>query len=497
MSVQRASSLRRTPNMSLLKRYDRLTNFRLVSTPESVVVERPVSFELVHRDAELMLDTVRPFGSQEAADGHRVWIQLALLEGIAALRDVASHLNGLGGQALWQVDDFDDAVENLQAAESRLEERQGADPDTEDDDDADLVDAEWDVERARQEVEDARASVSAALATFATAIDDFREAAQTGATAHGLTATVSRGALRVPLYLIDEPERHLHPRIQRHLASWMSDLMRVHGSQGLIVTHSVPFVNQADVLVYVERSGTRSNARACSRAELDDLGHIAQELGLDRGQLLAGVSIMLFVEGPSDQYVLESLFSNRLRSMGAIVVPLHGATQVAQLVDSQLLVRYCPAKIAVLFDGLDEETLTRLMGSRRQLEQTANSEKLEEREMGRLLLALSDQGRSATPLGLPYKDVLDVLDEEAIRIALPAPLSTKAVAFPAHRLAQNEYVVRRRKGESRKQFYQRRYGIPYRDVAWFKIAADNMHARGIRPQALTDIIDTLELLSLS
>jgi predicted ATP-dependent endonuclease of OLD family len=59
---------------------------------------------------------------------------------------------------------------------------------------------------------------------------------------------------RVPLFVVDEPERHLHRRAQRQLARWLADLVRVHDTQALGITHSVAFVAQADTTAYVSRN---------------------------------------------------------------------------------------------------------------------------------------------------------------------------------------------------------------------------------------------------
>lgn len=50
--------------------------------------------------------------------------------------------------------------------------------------------------------------------------------------------------------LVDEPEQHSHQLAQRRMSSWLRDLVRVHSTEALVITHSVSFVERADVLAY-------------------------------------------------------------------------------------------------------------------------------------------------------------------------------------------------------------------------------------------------------
>ena len=56
------------------------------------------------------------------------------------------------------------------------------------------------------------------------------------------SVTENLAAVRPRLYLLDEPERHLNPRLQRAAAGWLVDLLRTRGSQGLIATHAPAFL---------------------------------------------------------------------------------------------------------------------------------------------------------------------------------------------------------------------------------------------------------------
>jgi hypothetical protein len=97
-----------------------------------------------------------------------------------------------------------------------------------------------------------------------------------------------RARRRAPMFLIDEPERHLHARAHRPLAAWLPDLVRDHGTQALLTTHAVLFINRADAIAYVARTANSdANVTACTTEELKALGEIAADLGLNRDELLA------------------------------------------------------------------------------------------------------------------------------------------------------------------------------------------------------------------
>jgi hypothetical protein len=120
---------------------------------------------------------------------------------------------------------------------------------------------------------------------------------------------------RPRLYVIDEPEQHLHPRLQRDAASWLADFVRQRPSQAVIATHAVPFFNLGSEsrLVYLRRaSGGTTVPQTMTPEALRRISDEARELGLTRGELLAITSVLLFVEGRADQRVLEALFGREL-----------------------------------------------------------------------------------------------------------------------------------------------------------------------------------------
>ena len=148
------------------------------------------------------------------------------------------------------------------------------------------------------------------------------------------------------VYLIDEPEQHLHPALQRQASSWLAGMMsgwgsavrRCHRLRGLDLT-------QGDVALYEVINSRGSATRRpvdCRGISLGPAWQLARVLGIDRGQLLACCKV-----SPSsrrlDLAVLEELYGQRLLSSGVCVQPVHGHRNHIGLLNIPLLqvCKYC------------------------------------------------------------------------------------------------------------------------------------------------------------
>jgi AAA domain, putative AbiEii toxin, Type IV TA system len=260
------------------------------------------------------------FPIAEGASGLHLWLQLALLEAMQSLRQLLPLMKLKLDQ--WTV-------------------AEGAHQDigyvVEHDDDTDELHP---TPQAVEEADALQAALRAEWQPFADAISDgflpegvapdlesMAASMKPVVVDHGEPRLLALTAKR--LYIIDEPERHLHPRLELHLGPWLANLVRNGTSQAIIATHSVPFLNAGSgSFVHVRRQrGERSVVATVDGVELSALSAIALELGLDRGQLLASVAVLLFVEGRADNAVLESLVGEELRQCGVWVVPLHGESR--------------------------------------------------------------------------------------------------------------------------------------------------------------------------
>jgi hypothetical protein len=168
------------------------------------------------------------------------------------------------------------------------------------------------------------------------------------------------------LYLIDEPEQHLHALMQRKVAPWLAQLVSKGSAQAMITTHSVPFLTAGSeretCWVYVRRpSDGPTRVETLDAPTLGAFSELELDVGWDRGQLLSTIALLLFVDGRSDQAVLEALLGDELRRLGVAVIPMHGQSRAKGILDAEILLRYSTAMVAVWLDRVPQETIAELL----------------------------------------------------------------------------------------------------------------------------------------
>lgn len=397
------------------------------------------------------------FPVERAADGHRLWVQLALLDALEQVSIVES--------VIWQ-----------RASEAYEAERQLGNVDPRDI----TVDGHF-VERDAlgkrlQDVMDEFCSTN---------YDDGELPGGEIGEALARTPTdewVRGGARDRRFFLVDEPERHLHPRLQRAAASWLASTTSERHAPCLVATHSAPFLELSAAsarYVQVTRTGEQASLRAMSPEDAQQLKELASKMGFDRGELLTLVNLWLVVEGLTEKEVFEILFAAELRAAGIEVVPLHGTSKWQAVLDSDALWRFTTAKVAVLFDNIPAQKITEMQAmSTAELNALRKSshEPNEIKDLSSMMGALARQGKTITPIPNLLPDLLNHLDNDAITRVFPD--------YPGHAAAEAAFE-KQRKGRS--EFLRKRYGVKKTPEAFGQIAAD-MVRRGIKPSGLTEII---------
>jgi len=101
--------------------------------------------------------------------------------------------------------------------------------------------------------------------------------------------------------LIEEPETHLHPQLQRHLLQFLAELPFI---QVIITTHSPIFLDLGivDRVIRVDHDGEQSKIQSINTPKqiyevLDDLGSRASDI--------LQANVVIWVEGPSDRIFLK------------------------------------------------------------------------------------------------------------------------------------------------------------------------------------------------
>lgn len=422
---------------------------------EAWLQDAPFEIMLRRRTEEGMASPYFPIA--RAADGHRLWLQLALLDALEHVGPVEA--------LIWE-----------RATEAFNAERELSNIPP---DDTDALQTQSDhrdvLDRRLQDVLDAFCGTK------------FSESDPDGelgtVLARPPTDEWSRGGKRERrFFLVDEPERHLHPRLQRAAAAWLARTIAERQAPCLIASHSAPFLGLSDEstsYVYVARDGEQINPRLVEPTELKQLDEVSTELGFDRGELLTLVNLWLVVEGATDKTVLDTLFAKELHRAGIEVVPIHGIAKWKAVLDSEALWRFTTAPVAVMFDQVPVERIEE-MSEQTPDELLAISKSRESEEVKTLALLLSGivrQGKAIQPLPNAQPDILSYLDETAVKAVFPK--------YPGHSDAESAWQ-RHNKGK-RTEFLRKEYDVE-KDSAHFRAIAENMVSCGVESAELTGII---------
>ena len=289
-------------------------------------------------------------------------------------------------------------------------------------------------------------------------------------------------------FLIDEPERHLHPNLTREAATWLRDTIEARDTSCIVATHSTPFLalpadESPPLYVYVWREGDDATCEPFDARELKPLDRIATALGFDRGELLTTVSMFLVLEGIHDVVVLERIFGE-LRAARIALLPMEGLANYQAVLDSDALWRYTTAQVALATDKFDRELLERVVGDPKAAKALRRTEADDETKILAKLIGIAElNGKRIHLLGHRGDDLIDVLDEKIVQ--------AEFARYPGHAAAQKRWEAKRAAGakaKEKKRFYEDEFGLPM-DVETYIQLADAHTAAGIKPPQLQTIVD--------
>lgn len=204
--------------------------------------------------------------------------------------------------------------------------------------------------------------------------------------------------------VFDEPEAHLHPAAQQSVAGAL-EAMRRGGQQLVIASHSAAFLDIPGWTTVHVRNGT---VDALSDEPTSARSALARDLGLTRGELLAGINHVLVVEGEHDRLVLDTFWGAELRATRVAVLRMHGTKQLLATAELDFLERYLDVGVTVMVDHASLARVNDTTISRNQL--TPEEQKLRD-----LKAELQRQGRTFDVIALSRPDIVCYLDEEVVR----------------------------------------------------------------------------------
>ncbi len=240
--------------------FERLTLARLppfVTSQYDVVTDDTGVTRFVRRRGGIRLTAT------EVADGFRIWVEIALIDASETLSDVAIQLAAiLDRQADWpEVNEAAEMLLHLYRHGQDFGAALAAEPGT-------------------------TIELLISIAPLLARERHSREAySYVGSSSdEPLTLIAGTGEQSGSLFLVDEPERHLHPRLQRQAAAWLQQIADdnlLHG-QILLATHSVSLMGLSRAVRYTEvrRPDVATIVVPVPRRQLDLLDSLSEELGL-------------------------------------------------------------------------------------------------------------------------------------------------------------------------------------------------------------------------
>jgi AAA domain, putative AbiEii toxin, Type IV TA system len=275
------------------------------------------------------------------------------------------------------------------------------------------------------------------------------------------------------VYIVDEPEAHLHPRAVASVRGWLEELART-ATAVLAATHS-PMLLDTDsplatrVLVLPGESGTELHTIT---GPIDErLAELADDLGMTKGDLLLMTRLVLFVEGEHDVIILSEMFGSELRDAGIRVFPAHGGDNFAEL--------------AVTKPGLVGGEIIGALGIRMAVVLDTSPTRVEP-TVNRMVREAEAAGRQVTAVRLSEDDILYYLDEEICRKHAPR--------FPGWHEARD--AARDAKARKWKTWVTDRYGLDLSPGNIRRLAAE-CRKQGRIPAELARVIQTLTALAVS
>jgi hypothetical protein len=162
--------------------------------------------------------------------------------------------------------------------------------------------------------------------------------------------------------LIDEPERALHSSGEEEVFAHLVNL----GDIVVAATHSSKLIADSSVnMLHIVRGSHGTNSVSSylggiTGHPLKSPSKIAQELGVRLADLVSVVKVVLLVEGPQDELIINFMCPEVEGPIDVLCIPLMGYEDMPQLANSRFLTTMTDAQIVVVTDNANNKLLTEL-----------------------------------------------------------------------------------------------------------------------------------------
>jgi predicted ATPase len=143
------------------------------------------------------------------------------------------------------------------------------------------------------------------------------------------TASRTTSNTNPTVYLVDEPEQHLHPLAHEEARRWLCKRTKA-GAVVVIATHAAPFLQlpiEDVTYAFITRSTGTTTAHVVGDDMLRELREHAQAIGLPPTVMIQLTRAWLVVEGHDDVRVLEKFFGEQLGHAGVRLLALRGSSR--------------------------------------------------------------------------------------------------------------------------------------------------------------------------
>lgn len=269
--------------------------------------------------------------------------------------------------------------------------------------------------------------------------------------------------------IFDEPERHLHRRAQSQLAATLSEL--ITDNHVIVSTHSSEFLaNDGWQHIHVFRTPEGTVLDDFEPHDLELNHRVANDLGMNAADLLTRVRYVLLVEGPHDEAFLDGYCGDWLRSLGVIVLPMHGAWEVLQAAQAHFIVRHLDAGVGVLVDNARTEV--------------GDLNDSKEADLIRRLRSFARRrGLEIDDFLLERKDIIAYIDDDVMREVAPR--------FPGFRSLERLWRKRLSRPDFKDFVSENAGGFGFTPTKIRDLAEKTARSGKTPPQDLTDFLSAL------